>query len=134
MTRGAGWHFLDIGRRIERAIDTCRLARHFAADDATLDDLDVLLDLIDSQITYRSRYLVGLSLMPVRDMVVLDADNPRSIAFQVPPSSTISCVCRAARRRHPRSASPPRPRPQRAFATDEARDLDPAAILAPSRA
>ena len=49
MNRVAGWRFLDIGRRIERGINTCRCARHFAADDATPDDLDVLLDLTDAR-------------------------------------------------------------------------------------
>ncbi len=53
--RGAGWIFYELGRRIERGINTCRLARHFAHQDATEHNLDVLLDLIDSQITYRSR-------------------------------------------------------------------------------
>ena len=47
MNRSAGWRFLDMGRRTERAINTCRLARTFAAEEATADDLDVLLDLID---------------------------------------------------------------------------------------
>ena len=47
------------------------------------DNLDVLLDLIDSQITYRSRYLIGVALAPVRDMALLDPFNPRSVAFQV---------------------------------------------------
>jgi uncharacterized alpha-E superfamily protein len=57
--------------------------RKLADDDATTDDLDLLLDLIDSQITYRSRYLDGISLTPVRDLVMLDPFNPRSAAFQV---------------------------------------------------
>lgn len=83
MNRSAGWRFLDIGLRIERAINTCRLARFFAPDDATADDLDVMLDLIDSQITYRSRYLTGVALAPIRDMVLLDPYNPRSVGFQV---------------------------------------------------
>ncbi|MCI0467553.1 MAG: circularly permuted type 2 ATP-grasp protein [Beijerinckiaceae bacterium] len=83
MNRGAGWRIFDAGRRIERSIDTCRFARHFASSEAPADDLDVLLDLVDSQITYRSRYLMGLALNPVRDMVVLDPFNPRSVAFQV---------------------------------------------------
>lgn len=83
MNRVAGWRFLDMGRRIERAINTCRLARTFAHEDATTDDLDLLLDLADSQITYRARYLVGLARKPVRDMVLLDPFNPRSMAFQV---------------------------------------------------
>jgi uncharacterized circularly permuted ATP-grasp superfamily protein/uncharacterized alpha-E superfamily protein len=83
MNRGAGWRILDTGRRIERGVNTCRFARHFASVDAPADDLDVLLDLVDSQITYRSRYLMGVSLNPVRDMVVLDSFNPRSAAFQI---------------------------------------------------
>ncbi len=83
MNRGAGWHFLEMGRRIERAINTCRFARHFAHADAPAEELDILLDLIDSPITYRSRYMIGVALGPVRDMALLDPYNPRSVAFQV---------------------------------------------------
>lgn len=83
MNRGAGWRMFDSGRRIERGIGACRFARHFASAGAPADDLDALLDLVDSQITFRSRYLLGLALNPVRDMVVLDPFNPRSVAFQV---------------------------------------------------
>ena len=83
MNRGAGWRLLDIGRRVERAINTCRLARHFGHAEAPAEDLDVLLDLVDSPITYRSRYMMGVALAPVRDMVLLDPFNPRSVAFQV---------------------------------------------------
>jgi uncharacterized circularly permuted ATP-grasp superfamily protein/uncharacterized alpha-E superfamily protein len=81
--RGAGWIFYDVGRRIERGINTCRLARQFAGKEASAHNLDVLLDLIDSQITYRSRYLTGVALGPVRDMALLDPFNPRSVGFQV---------------------------------------------------
>ncbi len=80
--RGAGWIFYELGRRIERGINTCRLARQFAHQEATEHNLDVLLDLIDSQITYRSRTLIGVALAPVRDMALLDPFNPRSVAFQ----------------------------------------------------
>ncbi|WP_441242789.1 circularly permuted type 2 ATP-grasp protein [Tardiphaga sp. 768_D3_N2_1] len=83
MNRAAGWRFLEMGRRAERAINTTRFARQFASDEATSDDLDILLTLVDCQITYRSRYLVGPLLAPVRDLVVLDPYNPRSVAFQV---------------------------------------------------
>jgi uncharacterized alpha-E superfamily protein len=83
MNRGAGWRFVDMGRRIERGINICRFTRTLADADATIDDLDLLLDLADSQITYRARYLVGLALVPARDMVMLDPFNPRSLAFQV---------------------------------------------------
>ncbi len=83
MNRVAGWSFLDMGRRIERGINTCRFARHFADRDAHAEQLDVLLDLIDSQITYRARYIVGVAPAPVRDMALLDPYNPRSVGFQV---------------------------------------------------
>ncbi|MEH2568399.1 circularly permuted type 2 ATP-grasp protein [Bradyrhizobium sp. AZCC 2289] len=83
MNRAAGWRFLEMGRRAERAINTARFARQFAYDEAGDEDLDVLLTLVDCQITYRSRYLVGPSLAPVRDLAVLDPYNPRSVAFQV---------------------------------------------------
>ena len=83
MNRAAGWRFLDMGRRIERGVNICRFTRTLAHHGATTDDLDLLLDLADSQITYRARYLVGLALIPVRDMILLDPFNTRSLAFQV---------------------------------------------------
>ena len=62
---------------------TCRLLMTFAKDGASSDDLTVLLDLCDSQISYRMRYLAGLSLHPIRDMLTLEPQNPRSLAFQI---------------------------------------------------
>jgi uncharacterized alpha-E superfamily protein len=83
MNRLAGWRFFDMGRRIERGVNTCRFTRGFASDDASLDDLDLLLDVADSQITYRARYLEGLALTPVRDLIMLDPFKPRSTGFQI---------------------------------------------------
>lgn len=79
----AGWRFLELGRRIERGVNTCRFSLAFAGDEASAEDLDVLLDLVDSQISYRSRYLIGVALAPVRDMCLLDPFNPRSVAYQI---------------------------------------------------
>ena len=82
MSRLAGWRFLELGRRIERAIATCRFVRQFAF--AKLDGaLDVLLELADSQITYRLRYVMVAAPAPVIDLVVLDPNNPRSLAHQL---------------------------------------------------
>jgi len=83
MVRGAGWRFLDMGRRIERAVHIVRLVRSFARDEASADDLNLLLDLCDCQISFRTRYLSGVALQPVRDMLVLEPGNPRALAFQV---------------------------------------------------
>ena len=81
--RGAGWVFYVMGRCVERGANTCRLLRQFAGNSATEHSLGVMLDLIDSQITYSSRYLVGAAPAAVRDMALLDPFNPRSVAFQV---------------------------------------------------
>ena len=59
-----------------------------------IDDLDLLLDLVDCQITYRARYLVGVALAPVRDLAMLDPFNPRSVAFQIERCTSISRACR----------------------------------------
>ncbi len=83
MNRLSGWRFLEIGRRIERGILTGRFVRRFAEKDAPPSCLDALLELTDSQITYRARYLMGAQALPVIDLVVLDDGNPRSVAFQV---------------------------------------------------
>ncbi|TCP34774.1 circularly permuted type 2 ATP-grasp protein [Sphingomonas sp. BK235] len=83
MGRTAAWRFHDLGRRIERAQAIARAARVFGTVGAGLDDLSTLLDLGDSQISYRQRYLTGIARVPVLDLVVLDPGNPRALAFQV---------------------------------------------------
>jgi len=83
MTRLAGWRFLELGRRIERAVLTGRLIRCFALVGAAEGSLDLLLELADSQITYRQRYVMVAALAPAVDLVMLDPNNPRSVAFQL---------------------------------------------------
>ena len=58
MTRGIGWRFLSMGRRVERLATMCS-ALHGRDRGRSRHDLDWLLDLADSSVTYRSRYLVG---------------------------------------------------------------------------
>ena len=81
MTRGIGWRFLSMGRRVERLSTMCS-ALAVAMDEGRAHDLDWLLDLADSSITYRSRYLTAPEWLPVLDMIVRDEGNPRSLAFQ----------------------------------------------------
>jgi uncharacterized circularly permuted ATP-grasp superfamily protein/uncharacterized alpha-E superfamily protein len=83
MSQLAGWRFLELGRRIERAIATSRFVRQFAERQSPAGALDALLELCDSQITYRSRYVMVAATAPVIDLVVLDPNNPRSIAYQL---------------------------------------------------
>jgi len=81
MTRGIGWRFVSMGRRVERLSTMCA-ALQVAIDEGRTHELDWLLELADSSITYRSRYLAAPEWLPVLDMVVRDESNPRSIAFQ----------------------------------------------------
>jgi uncharacterized circularly permuted ATP-grasp superfamily protein/uncharacterized alpha-E superfamily protein len=83
MTRLAGWRFLELGRRIERGILTCRFVRELADADAPDGALDVLLELCDSQLTYRQRYVMIAARAPVIDLVMLDPNNPRSVIYQL---------------------------------------------------
>ncbi|MEG3164620.1 circularly permuted type 2 ATP-grasp protein [Sphingomonas sp. PB2P19] len=81
MGRTAAWRFHDLGRRIERAMAMARAIRLFGMPGASPDDLSVVLDLADSQISYRQRYPTGVARVPVMDLVALDPGNPRSLAF-----------------------------------------------------
>ena len=81
MTRDDGWLFLSIGRRLERLAFQC-MALHVAFHDGAKCGLGWLLALADSTVTYRSRYMARPEWLPVLDLLVLDAANPRSVAFQ----------------------------------------------------
>jgi uncharacterized circularly permuted ATP-grasp superfamily protein/uncharacterized alpha-E superfamily protein len=82
MARTDAWRFHDLGRRIERAIKTVQLLMQFGAGASSADDLTTLLDLADSQISYRQRYLTGIARVPALDLVALDPGNPRGLAWQ----------------------------------------------------
>lgn len=85
MTRNYGWRFLDMGRRLERALHLTELLSSLLVDNDPEGDgsLIILLELADSFMTYRSRYLTTPLLAPVIDLLLLDESNPRSIAFQL---------------------------------------------------
>ena len=85
MTRGTGWLFLDLGRRIERAQFVLGSALGpFQQSPIDWDaSMRLALELCDSSITYRWRYLGQLQPAPVLDLVVLDDSNPRAFAFQM---------------------------------------------------
>jgi len=85
MTRGLSWRFVDIGRRLERGVHLLDLLSGAInhEDGGTDAALDVLLEISDSSITYRSRYLSAPQFAPVLDLLLADESNPRSLAFQV---------------------------------------------------
>jgi uncharacterized alpha-E superfamily protein len=85
MTRGPGWRFLDMGRRLERAVHALSLLRGALVASATDEDpvFEALLEIFDSSMTYRNRYLTNLQLPPLLDLLLTDETNPRSVAYQV---------------------------------------------------
>lgn len=84
MTRGPGWHFLDLGRRIERGQNLLRLIDNLLVPVHRnyRQLLQSMLDICDSSMTYRYRYLMSYEIGPVLDLLVVDQSNPRGLAFQ----------------------------------------------------
>ncbi len=86
MVRGVGWHFLDMGRRVERGVQIMKTVTTFAtyidenASKRTL--LNAMLRSMEVFITYRrhSRNRSGMELG--LELVLLDDTNPRSLIFQ----------------------------------------------------
>jgi len=90
MVRGGGRLFLDLGRRVERAQAiadqiACTLEFPGAAQQPARVEhgLRLALELCDSSITYRSRYLSVLQPAPALDLLLADEGNPRGLAFQL---------------------------------------------------
>ncbi|WP_081581644.1 circularly permuted type 2 ATP-grasp protein [Pararhodospirillum photometricum] len=85
MTQALSWRFLDIGRRLERATHGLDLLTGLImVDEGDVGPaLDVALDVSDSIMTYRSRYLAPPGLAPTLDLLVSDESNPRSLAYQL---------------------------------------------------
>jgi uncharacterized circularly permuted ATP-grasp superfamily protein/uncharacterized alpha-E superfamily protein len=84
MTQDDGWRLMMIGRRLERLQflgDV--LARRLAAADTPLrQELEWLLELGDSAITYRTRYRAPPVWDNTIELLVYDEHNPRALAFQ----------------------------------------------------
>jgi uncharacterized circularly permuted ATP-grasp superfamily protein/uncharacterized alpha-E superfamily protein len=85
MTRGLAWRFLDMGRRLERAMSLVTLLRATLGERSDREGplLEAVLDVADSSMTYRRRYLATLQVPPVVDLLLADDGNPRSVIFQL---------------------------------------------------
>jgi uncharacterized alpha-E superfamily protein len=83
MTRDDGWRLLSIGRHVER-LAFLASALESALELGTLDSdggFEAMLDLFDSTITFRAQYQQSRDISALTDLVVLDLDNPRSLAW-----------------------------------------------------
>ncbi len=83
MTRDDGWRLLSIGRHIERL---GFLARSLAMGLETASvhseaGFEAMLALFDSTITFHAQFQQSREMAAMIDLLVLDRDNPRSLAW-----------------------------------------------------
>jgi len=83
MYRFEGWRFLSLGRSIERAGMLAGMLAWFADDAAPEGAFDFAVEVGDSVLTHRRLYAVASSRATVVDLLGCDADNPRSIHYQL---------------------------------------------------
>jgi uncharacterized alpha-E superfamily protein len=85
MTRTQSYQFLELGRRIECSLQIIGIVKNFfmPLPEIQRPALETILEVADSLMTYRSRYMANLQLAPVLDLLLTDETNPRSLAFQL---------------------------------------------------
>ncbi len=85
MTRTQAYRFMELGRRIERSLQIIGLVKNcFIPLPETLGPVfETVLEVADSLMTYRSRYLANMQLSAVLDLLLTDETNPRSLVFQL---------------------------------------------------
>lgn len=83
MTRGHGWRFLDLGKRLEHGIITLKLIKNLLKNktDNEKSMLNALLEVGDGSLTYFRRYGTKLNAAAILDLLLCDESNPHSVAF-----------------------------------------------------
>lgn len=83
MMHSQAWRFLDMGRRLERALFLARLLGDTLVNPGTDPALlEAILEITESAFPYRRRYLMQLETEAIVDLLVADENNPRGVAFQ----------------------------------------------------
>lgn len=87
MVRGTGWRFMEMGRRLERGVQTAAIIRCLLGNEVNGQDQDILIEAmllsIESLISYRRRYRARMGVQSSLDLVMMDTSNPRSLLFQI---------------------------------------------------
>lgn len=87
MVRGYGWRFLEIGRRLERAMQSSSLISGLLGPVLPEPDqsriTEALLLIVEGLISYRRRHGARMALQTGLDLVLLDPSNPRSLMYQL---------------------------------------------------
>lgn len=83
MVRDSGWRLLSIGRHIERIVTLSRALR-LSLETGCLQDpigFEAVVALFDSTITFHAMYQQRRDMVALVDLLVMDRDNPRSLAW-----------------------------------------------------
>ncbi len=87
MPREPGWVLLDIGRRLERALGLISLLRATLVPQmegsAQRQLMETILVICDSLNTFRRRYRSYMHLPTVLELILMDQNHPRSLAYQL---------------------------------------------------
>jgi uncharacterized alpha-E superfamily protein len=87
MLRDVGWTMMDIGKRIERGLNLTALLRGtlttVRAPGAEQTITESTLVASESSVIYRRRTLGKVSVAAVADLLLFDAENPRSLVYQL---------------------------------------------------
>ena len=85
MVRGAGWRFLDLGRRIERGIAVAQaVGGVLTGPSAQLEaGLRLALELCDSTSAYLLRHPLATDYAEALAFVLAERSNPRSLLYQL---------------------------------------------------
>jgi uncharacterized alpha-E superfamily protein len=87
MVQDVGWTMMDIGKRIERGLGLTALLRatlttvRSAGAEQTITESTLVA--CESSVIYRRRTLGKVSVAAVADLVLFDAENPRSLVYQL---------------------------------------------------
>ena len=85
MVRDDGWRMLSMGRHIERLITLSR-ALALGLEHRCVHDpagFEAVVALFDSTITFHAQYQQRRDMVALIDLLVMDRDNPRSLAWVV---------------------------------------------------
>ncbi|MEZ5503118.1 MAG: circularly permuted type 2 ATP-grasp protein [Halioglobus sp.] len=87
MIRGIGWRFMELGKRIERALQIIETVRSLMTPVTDEGDSPILLTALlismEVLITYRRRGRQRRGIELGLELVLLDDSNPRSLLFQL---------------------------------------------------
>lgn len=83
MYRSDGWRFLSLGVSLERAANMCSVLAACTGQGAPTGALDLALEIGDSVVSHRARFLVWANTASVIDMLGLDLQNPRSVRYHI---------------------------------------------------